>query len=247
MIGYVVAFALGFLFCKILPDLQHRTFAWFMNKFEEILDPAMGEFKAEVLKEVRDLKTRIPELQGTGSCKILEVGVGSGTNFQFYPDGCHLTVVDPNPHFHSYYNTNRQKFPNIKSEEIIVGFGENMDMIADNSMDCVVITLVLCSVKDVAKVLEQVKRVLVPCGKFYFMEHVKDWDESNKKRRFLQEILTRTGLYPALQDGCLLNRETQNEIKSAGFSMLKLEKKYAPNDHPIFWLEAPMVVGCATK
>ena len=49
-----------------------------MNKFEEILDPAMGEFKAEVLKEVRDLKTRIPELQGTGSCKILEVGVGSG-------------------------------------------------------------------------------------------------------------------------------------------------------------------------
>ena len=40
--------------------------------------------------------------------------------------------------------------------------GEEMNMVEDNSMDVVVITLVLCSVNDVKKVLEQTKRVLVP-------------------------------------------------------------------------------------
>ena len=40
--------------------------------------------------------------------------------------------------------------------------GEDMDMVEDNSMDAVVITLVLCSVNDVKKVLEQAKRVLTP-------------------------------------------------------------------------------------
>merc|ERR1711915_1048035 len=118
----------------------------------------MGAFKEEALKDLRTLKTLIPELQDTGSCRILEVGVGTGTNFQFYPDGTELTVVDPNPHFKSYYNNNREKFPNIKSEEIIIGYGENMDLIPDDSVDAVVITLVLCSVQDTAKVLQHVRR-----------------------------------------------------------------------------------------
>lgn len=48
----------------------------------------------------------------------------SGTNFKFYPQGCHLVVVDPNPHFKSYYNKKRDQFPQIKSEEIIVSKGK---------------------------------------------------------------------------------------------------------------------------
>lgn len=35
-------------------------------------------------------------------------------------------------------------------------------MVESESVDAVVITLVLCSVKDVAKVVSQIKRVLVP-------------------------------------------------------------------------------------
>ena len=48
----------------------------------------------------------------------------TGSNFQYFPDGCHLTVVDPNPNFRSYYNENRAKYPQIKSEEINVCGGK---------------------------------------------------------------------------------------------------------------------------
>ena len=40
--------------------------------------------------------------------------------------------------------------------------GEDIDMVKSNSVDVVVTTLVLCSVTDTAKVISQIKRVLVP-------------------------------------------------------------------------------------
>ena len=45
-------------------------------------------------------------------------------------------------------------------------------MFPDSSFDAVVITLVLCSVHDTAATLSEVRRVLKPGGKLYFMEHV---------------------------------------------------------------------------
>jgi len=240
MLWYFIFFCLGFVFHKILPDIKHRSFAWFINRFNEQMDSKMLAFKEYALKDIKNMKAQ-------GSIKILEIGVGTGTNFQWYPDGCHLTVIDPNPHFKSYYDGNRSKFPNIKSEEIIVGFGEEMNMVEDNSMDVVVITLVLCSVNDVKKVLEQTKRVLVPGGKLFFMEHVRDWDASHSKKQMIQDALTVSGIWPTLLDGCCLNREIHNDINEAGFSEVNMEKKYAPIDHPILSIIDPMIVGTATK
>jgi len=240
MLWYFIFFCLGFVFHKILPDIKHRSFAWFINRFNEQMDSKMLAFKEYALKDIKNMKAQ-------GSIKILEIGVGTGTNFQWYPDGCHLTVIDPNPHFKSYYDNNRSKFPNIKTEEIIFGFGEEMDMVENNSMDAVVITLVLCSVKDVKKVLEQAKRVLVPGGKFFFIEHVRDWDPSHSSKQRAQDLLTGTGVWPTLFDGCMLNRQTSYDINDAGFSEVQIEKKYAPMNSLPFSLVNPMVVGIATK
>ena len=43
-----------------------------------------------------------------------------------------------------------------------------MDMVPDSSVDVVVMTLVLCSVQDVGKVMKQIHRVLVPVSSFIF-------------------------------------------------------------------------------
>ena len=49
-----------------------------------------------------------------------------------------------------YFNKNRLKFPKLEISEIKEGYGEDLAAagIADNSVDAVVVTLVLCSVHD---------------------------------------------------------------------------------------------------
>ena len=60
--------------------------------------------------------------------------------------------VELNRNFTSrhYFNKNRLKFPKLEISEIKEGYGEDLAAagIADNSVDAVVVTLVLCSVHD---------------------------------------------------------------------------------------------------
>lgn len=245
MLYYLIAFVLGIIFHKHWPDLRERFFAAFMNHFTNTSAHVFAPFKNELLGEIKSLKTKVPGNED--SLKILEIGVGTGANFKYYPDGCHLTVVDPNPHFKSYYNDNRSKFPQIKSEEIIVAGGENMYMVADGSVDVVVMTLVLCCVQDVKKVLEQAKRVLVPGGKMYFLEHVHEFDPAESRRKFWQDVLTKSGIWPGILDGCHLNRKTYDDVNEAGFTEVQLEKTHIKDPKGVGYFVASLSVGAATK
>ena len=48
-----------------------------------------------------------------------------------------------------------------------------MSQFPDESFDAVIETLVLCSVSDVDKSLQEIQRVLKPGGIFCFLDHVK--------------------------------------------------------------------------
>ncbi|KAK3883853.1 hypothetical protein Pcinc_011850 [Petrolisthes cinctipes] len=210
---------LGFgLTLKYGQDVRHRFFAWFNNKAIQMKKEDYEEIRRELFVSVPELKSHDSELRKENALKILEIGVGVGTNLSHYPDGSHLIVIDPNPHFVDYYNKNRAKYPNIKSENVIVSTGEEMDMVESGSVDMVVTTAVLCSVKDITKVVSQIKRVLVPGGRYYFMEHIKEWDKKQHWfRLFLQHTLS-LFLWPFLLDGCLLNRDPLPVIEAVGFT-----------------------------
>jgi ubiquinone/menaquinone biosynthesis C-methylase UbiE len=47
-------------------------------------------------------------------------------------------------------------------ERFIVGFAEDMKDVPDNSVDIVVSTMVLCSVRNIERALKEIQRVLVP-------------------------------------------------------------------------------------
>jgi len=212
---------LGAALHTLLPDLRHRFFAWFNNRFLERSPPEMKALRAEVLKELRQVK--------------------------YYPPSCHLTAVDPNPYFRRYYDANRANFPNIKAEDVIVGFGEDLSMVASGSVDAVVVTMVLCSVADVAKTLAEARRVLRQGGQLFFWEHVRDWAVPSGWLARCQDLLTGAGVWPFLFDGCHLNRDALRDIQDAGFSEVKHKKKYAPRNSFIFQVVSPMVMGVATK
>jgi len=94
--------------------------------------------------------------------RVLEIGVGIGANFAFYPDGTTVTCLEPTVEYYDKLVENAGRFPRIQLGEIHRGFVEDMVMIESGSFDAVVSTLVLCSVCDMDKCLQEIIRVLRP-------------------------------------------------------------------------------------
>ncbi|KYO27208.1 transmembrane protease serine 12 [Alligator mississippiensis] len=102
----------------------------------------------------------------------------------------------------------------LQFEHFLVAPAENLNQVADGSMDVVVCTLVLCSVQNVEDVLKEVKRVLRPGGAFYFLEHVAA--DHSSWSYFWQQVLYPT--WKLVFNGCCLTREPWKEIEKAKFS-----------------------------
>ncbi|XP_037094276.1 methyltransferase-like protein 7A, partial [Pollicipes pollicipes] len=132
--------------------------------------------KKEVFASLEELKSADPELQKKNALNILEVGVGSGTNLEYYPADSRLLCVDPNKEFEIYFRREcKRKAAHLDPDiRFVTERGECMPSVADNSVDVVVTTLVLCCVRHVDQMIREIHRVLVPGGKYYFVEHVRD-------------------------------------------------------------------------
>jgi ubiquinone/menaquinone biosynthesis C-methylase UbiE len=116
---------------------------------------------------------------------------------------------------------------------------ENLAL-ADNSIDAVVCTLVLCTVPDPQKILQEVLRILKPGGQYIFVEHVAAPGGSLKRK--VQNVLFKS--WKCLFEGCCTNRDTACLLQSAGFSEVDIEtfeSKAMPA--PV----TPNIVGVAIK
>ncbi|XP_040834978.1 methyltransferase-like protein 7A [Ochotona curzoniae] len=214
-------------FCK-------KWFPYFLKSFTVTYNEQMGSKK-------RELFSNLQEFAGTsGKLSLLEVGCGTGANFKFYPPGCRVTCVDPNPNFEKFLINSVAESRHLQFEHFVVAAGESMPQVADGSVDVVVCTLVLCSVKNQEQILREVCRVLRPGGAFYFMEHVAA--ERSTWIHFWQQVLNPVWLL--LFDGCNLTRESWKALERAGFSKLKLHRIQAP----LSWkLVRPHIYGYAIK
>ncbi|XP_034544510.1 methyltransferase-like protein 7A isoform X2 [Notolabrus celidotus] len=154
-----------------------------------------------------------------GTLRLLEIGCGSGANFNFYPYGCTVICTDPNPHFEKYLRLSMDANPHLTYDTFVVARGEDMEAVKDESVDVVVCTLVLCSVSNVLQVLHEVRRILKPGGAFYFLEHVVS--DPSSWTYFLQHVLEPLWYY--LGDGCMITRATWKDLEAAGFSELHLK------------------------
>lgn len=137
-------------------SIYKRVFPLIVYKVSFSYNDKMNDKKRELF---RNLSKFYPP---KGSLRILEVGCGSGANFEHYPTGCKITCIDPNPHFKNYLEKSMAKNDHLVYDSFIVASGENLQAVEDNSVDVVVCTLVLCSVQDTRKVLQEAKRVLRP-------------------------------------------------------------------------------------
>lgn len=133
-----------------------KWFPYFLVRFSLTYNEQMASKKRELFSNLQDF------VGSSGKLSLLEVGCGTGTNFKFYPPGCRVTCIDPNPNFEKFLFKSLAENRHLQFEHFFVAAGENMHQVADNSMDVVVCTLVLCSVKNQEQFLHEVCRVLRP-------------------------------------------------------------------------------------
>lgn len=147
---------------------------------------------------------------------VLEIGPGTAPNLTYYPKDVRWIGIDPNPAMLPYAHEEAQRLG--MSVQLREGQAEQLG-VPDESVDAVVSTLVLCSVHDQHEVLQEIKRVLKPGGRFVFIEHVAAPQKTGL--RFLQRIIK--PLWRSLTEGCHPDRETWTAIEQAGFSRVQID------------------------
>ena len=157
---------------------------------------------------------------------ILEVGVGTGKNFPYYPKDARITAIDFSPEM-----LNQAAIAKIKQDAKVDL--ELMDVqtlcYADNSFDTVVATFVFCSVPLPVKGLKELHRVCKPGGQILLLEHVLS---SNPVLAFFMNLLN-----PIVVRifGANINCNTLKNVQACQFSSVRVDEQ---SGHLIKLIEA---------
>ena len=142
--------------------------------------------------------------------QVVELGAGVGANLRYLPAGARLIAIEPNPYMHARLRrAARRRDVELEIRSVV---GERIDL-PNASAEAVISSLVLCTVKDPAAVLSEVRRILRPGGRFSFAEHVVA--RPRTATRWSQRILRRPWAWTF--EGCSCERDLTSLIGSAGF------------------------------
>ena len=170
---------------------------------------------------------------------VLEIGAGTGANILFYPkNGIELTLSEPDKHMRT------QLEEKVKDEGLdhvtISSHTIEENHRPDATFDCVVSTLVCCSVPNLASAFSEIKRILKPDGYFIFLEHVGA-EKGTRRRRWQNRL---TPLWCKISGNCHLNRETEIAFNNAGFTFKEIKRESMRKATP---LVRPTIRGIAIK
>ncbi len=143
--------------------------------------------------------------------RALEVGAGTGLNFDLYPQGVSIVALEPEPTMAAKAHQAARLAPN--PVRLLRGAAESLPF-ADASFDAVVVSLVLCSVQDPNRAAREIRRVLRPHGELRIYEHVRS---RNPRHARWQDLLA--PLWGFFSGGCHPNRDTGRTLGAAGFEL----------------------------
>lgn len=161
----------------------------------------------------------VPHCEG----RVLEVGMGTGHNLDFY-DPAKVDMVfglEPAPDMVKRAKPLAEKAP--FPVEFIDLPGEEIPL-EDNSVDTVLLTYTLCTIPDTLKAMQNMRRVLKPGGKLIFSEHGRAPDAAVEK---WQNRLN--GVWGKIAGGCNINRDIPTLIEAGGFNITNLDQMYVPS------------------
>ncbi|MBN1547115.1 MAG: methyltransferase domain-containing protein [Syntrophaceae bacterium] len=158
------------------------------------------------------------KLIGMARGNILEVGIGTGKNFPYYPYGAKVTGIDIADRMLLIARNRVLKLG--LSFDLFQKDIQNMGF-PDDSFDTVLATFVFCSVPDPVKGLIELRRVLKPDGVILLLEHVRiDKPVIGLLMDLLNPVIVR-------MVGANINRRTVDNVMKAGFQIESI-KDFGP-------------------
>ena len=179
------------------------------NRIASFYDPLMVAMDMMIKKS--DQEKLFSMVRG----KVLEVGVGTGRNFPFYPPGIEITAIDYSPRM---LEKARGKVHQARTPITLLEMDAQNMAFADHSFDTVVTACVFCSVPDAIKGLKEIRRVLKPDGRLVMLEHVRSENAAlGKVMDWLNPVFLNIF-------GTNINRRTVENVQTVGFTIEKVEK-----------------------
>lgn len=200
--------------------LMARSYDWAMQRSEKL---CLSAWRSELLTKA----------QG----RVLEIGAGTGINLQHYPPQSELILSEPDRQMRRKLQQ-RLAQSSFKRTRLTDWSATAIDL-PDNSLDCIVSTLVLCSVDDLQKSLAELYRLLRPGGVLLFLEHVVALKPSTI--RWQQRF---EPIWSCCGGNCHLTRDTGQTITAAGFRLDSCKEDNLIGAPPIV---RRTIRGCARK
>jgi ubiquinone/menaquinone biosynthesis C-methylase UbiE len=162
---------------------------------------------------LHQIRTRLlPHAAG----KVLEIGVGTGATFPFYPPVACLTAIDESAEM--LVEATRRALALDQDVRLAQMDAEHLAF-PSGHFDTVVATLVLCSVIDQQQALRELWRALhKPGGQLLLLEHMRP------HIRPLAWLVDLANIpWHAASKRCHLNRRTQQAIVDVGFQLERVD------------------------
>lgn len=160
------------------------------------------------------------------SGRVIEIGAGNGLNFAHYP-GTVAEVVAIEPERLLRQLAVEAALRTQTPVDVVPGVAEALP-VKSEGFDAAVVSLVLCSVRDVPRTLAELRRVLRPGGEVRFLEHGRG---GGRLMTLTQRALDRT-VWPSLAGGCHVARDPLAALREAGFTLGPCRRTLLPEKGP---------------
>ena len=156
------------------------------------------------------------ELLGAANGQVLEVSVGAGANFRFYPKGVNITAVDVSARM---IEKAREAARDEGVEARFICSAVEQLNFPSHSFDTVVSTLSLCAYNDPVGVLRLLSRWCRPGGRILLMEH------GLARNPLVQWLQHRFDGLQYRHIGCHADRDILQLVRDAGLEVVKESRK----------------------
>lgn len=189
-----------------------------MGLYEKYVLPRIIDAACGVGPIAKQRAKVVPMAEG----RVLEIGIGTGHNLDFYDPSKVEKVIGLDPSTESWKIAG-ERAKKVPFEVEFIGLPGEEIPLETNSVDTVMMTFSLCTIPGTQQALEGMRRVLRPGGRLIFCEHGAAPDAAVRK---WQDRIN--PIWKPIFGGCHINREIPRLIEEGGFGIEKMDSMFLP-------------------